>query len=75
MNVDLPPSWQAVLGAEFDKPYFRSLAQFVDDERRAFPLKVYPSEDQVLAALHLTPYDQVRVLLLGQDPYPGEGMA
>jgi uracil-DNA glycosylase len=75
VNVDLPASWQAVLGAEFDKPYFKSLAQFVDDERRAFPLKVYPFEDQVFAALQLTPYDEVRVLLLGQDPYPGEGMA
>ncbi|HZI50352.1 MAG TPA: uracil-DNA glycosylase [Terriglobia bacterium] len=75
MNIELPPSWQAVIGGEFDKPYFKSLAKFVDDEREAFPLKVYPSDNQVLAALRLTPYDKVHVLLLGQDPYPGEGMA
>ena len=75
MNIDIPPSWQVLLSAEFDKPYFKSLAQFVDDERQAFPLKVYPFENQVFAALQLTPYDEVRVLLLGQDPYPGEGMA
>jgi uracil-DNA glycosylase len=75
VNLDIPPSWQAVIGAEFDKPYFKSLTKFVDDERQAFPLKIYPSEDQVFAALRSTPFDQVNVLLLGQDPYPGEDMA
>jgi uracil-DNA glycosylase len=72
---EVPPPWQAVIGAEFDKPYFKSLAQFVDDERQAFPSQIYPKENQVFAALQLTPYDKVSVVLLGQDPYPGEGMA
>lgn len=75
MNLDLPKSWQDAIGSEFDKPYFKSLATFVDDERRAFPLQIYPPEDQVFAALKLTPFDKVNVLLLGQDPYPSEGMA
>jgi uracil-DNA glycosylase len=75
VKIEIPPSWQTVIGTEFDKPYFKSLAQFVDDERRAFPLKIYPAENQVFAALQLTPYERVRVVLLGQDPYPGEGMA
>ena len=75
MNLDIPASWHAVIGAEFDKPYFKSLAKFVDDERQAFPLKIYPGENQVFAALRLTPYERVRAVLLGQDPYPGEGMA
>jgi len=75
VNLDIPASWHAVIGAEFDKPYFKSLAKFVDDERRAFPLKIYPGENQVFAALRLTPYERVRAVLLGQDPYPGEGMA
>jgi uracil-DNA glycosylase len=75
VNLDIPASWRAAVGTEFDKPYFKSLAQFVDDERQAFPLKIYPGEDQVFAALKLTPYECVRVVLLGQDPYPGEGMA
>jgi uracil-DNA glycosylase len=75
VNVEIPDSWRAVIGAEFDKPYFKSLAKFVDDERQAFPLKIYPAESQVFSALQLTPFDEVRVLLLGQDPYPGEGMA
>ena len=75
MNLGIPPSWQDVIGPEFSKPYFQSLAKFVDDERQAFPLQIYPSEDQVFAALQLTPFHKVRVVLLGQDPYPGEGMA
>ena len=75
MQHDVPSSWQSVIGAEFDKPYFKSLAQFVDDERQAFPLQIYPAENQVFAALELTPYNRVSVVLLGQDPYPGEGMA
>ena len=75
MDHAIPRSWQAAIGAEFDKPYFKSLAQFVDDERQAFPLQIYPTENQVFAALQMTPYDRVRVVLLGQDPYPGEGMA
>ncbi len=75
VNLDLPPSWNDALSGEFDKPYFKSLAKFVDEERKAFPLKIYPGPDQTFAALHFTPLDKVRVLLLGQDPYPGEGMA
>ena len=75
MKIEVPPSWHAAIGAEFDKPYFKSLAKFVDDERQAFPLKIYPGEEQVFASLQLTPFDKVSVVLLGQDPYPGEGMA
>jgi uracil-DNA glycosylase len=73
LNLNLPQSWQQAIGSEFDKPYFKSLAKFVDDERQAF--SVYPAADQVFAALKHTPFDNVNVLLLGQDPYPGEGMA
>ncbi len=75
MNLDVPQSWRDAIGAEFDKPYFKDLAKFVDDERRALPSKIYPAPEQVLAALQLTPLDKLNVLLLGQDPYPGEGMA
>lgn len=75
MKIEIPESWRDAIGAELDKPYFKGLTKFVDDERQAFPLKIYPPESQVFSALQLTPYDQVRVLLLGQDPYPGEGMA
>ena len=75
MKVEIPDSWRAAIGAEFDKPYFKSLASFVDDERQAFPLQIYPAQEQVFAAFQMAPYEKVSVLLLGQDPYPGEGMA
>jgi uracil-DNA glycosylase len=70
---ELPPSWQAALSEEFSKPYFKDLAKFVDGERKAN--EVFPPEDEVFSALQLTPYDQVRVLLLGQDPYHDNNQA
>jgi uracil-DNA glycosylase len=73
MIPPLPPSWQAVVGDERQKPYFRELEQFVDEERREHT--VFPPQDEVFTALKLTPYDQVRVFLLGQDPYHDDGQA
>lgn len=67
----LPESWQDVLGEELDKPYFKELTAFVDEERERGP--VYPPREEVFAALDATPFDQVKVLVLGQDPYHGEG--
>jgi uracil-DNA glycosylase len=69
----LPPSWQPHLGAELDQPYFQKLRAFVDEERRR--ATVYPPEDEVFAALERTPYERVRVMILGQDPYHGPGQA
>ena len=71
MPTMLPDSWQAALGGELDKPYFQQLTDFVEAERREH--RVFPPEDQVFAALEATPFDQVKVLVLGQDPYHGEG--
>ncbi|MGG2464826.1 uracil-DNA glycosylase [Streptomyces sp. RGM 3693] len=67
----LPESWRGVLGEELEKPYFKELIDFVEQERAAGP--VYPPREQVFAALEATPYDQVKVLILGQDPYHGAG--
>jgi uracil-DNA glycosylase len=75
VNLEIPKSWQAAVGEEFEKQYFKNLTRFVDEERQAFPSKIYPAEGEVFAALEFTPFDEVRVVLLGQDPYPGEGMA
>jgi uracil-DNA glycosylase len=75
MIVDLPETWLSVLGDELAKPYFKTLIQFVDDQRVGFPDSIYPREDQVFSAFKATPFDKVRVVLLGQDPYPGKGMA
>jgi uracil-DNA glycosylase len=69
----LPKSWRSVVGDELAKPYFEKLAAFVADERRRH--KVFPPEDEVFTALELTPYDRVRVLILGQDPYHDDGQA
>ncbi|KPC78189.1 MULTISPECIES: uracil-DNA glycosylase [Streptomyces] len=71
-DIDLlPESWRGVLGEELRKPYFEELAAFVEEERARGP--VYPPREQVFAALEATPYDRVKVLVLGQDPYHGEG--
>lgn len=65
--------WNPVLRGEFTKPYWAELQQFVAAERaRAV---VYPPADEVYAALHLTPYADVKVVILGQDPYHGPDQA
>jgi uracil-DNA glycosylase len=69
----LPPSWQKAVGEELDKLYFQHLLDFLEKERAAHT--VFPPEDQVFTALQLTPYEQVNVLLLGQDPYHDDGQA
>jgi uracil-DNA glycosylase len=73
MLVDLPESWQAVLADELAQPYFAKLSAFVDAERATHT--VYPPESDVFNALKLTPYESVRVLVVGQDPYHGAGQA
>ena len=73
MNLVLPRSWARVLADELTAPYFRDLQTFVEQERQRHA--VYPPPSDVFAALALTPYHRVRVLLLGQDPYHGEGQA
>ncbi len=65
--------WDPVLEAEFDKPYWPELQQFVEAERQGDP--IYPPRDEVLSALHLTPLASVRAVILGQDPYHGPGQA
>jgi uracil-DNA glycosylase len=65
--------WNPVLRGEFDKPYWRELQAFVRAERQR--AQVYPPAEQVFAALHLTPYAETKVLILGQDPYHGPGQA
>ncbi len=65
--------WNPILRAELAKPYWPELQRFVADERAQHA--VYPSHDEVFAALHLTPFEQVEVVILGQDPYHGPGQA
>jgi uracil-DNA glycosylase len=71
--VTLPPSWRPVVGEELKKPYFEKLQQFVADERGKH--LVFPPEKDVFNALRYTAYEDVKVLLLGQDPYHDDGQA
>jgi uracil-DNA glycosylase len=73
MNVKIEPSWHEVLKDEFDKPYFQKLTDFVKLEyanKTCFP----PGGD-IFSAFKATPFDKVRVVIIGQDPYHGEGQA
>ena len=69
----LPNDWQAVLGDEFKKPYWAELMSFVAEERKNH--EVFPPEDEVFSAFHATPFNDVKVVILGQDPYHGPGQA
>ncbi|QXC59608.1 uracil-DNA glycosylase [Aquihabitans sp. G128] len=65
--------WNPLLRAEFEKPYWGELQRFVAEERAHH--QVFPPPEDVFAALHQTPFAEVEVLILGQDPYHGPGQA
>ena len=73
MTPTLPASWHS-LTAEFEAPYMRALDAFLEAERAA-GARVFPEDADRFRALELTPLDEVRVVILGQDPYHGEGQA
>ncbi len=70
----LDPSWLKVLGAEFKKPYMVSLKAFLKDEQSAGKV-IFPAEGDIFNSLNTTPLDQVKVVILGQDPYHGPEQA
>ena len=72
--VKLHQSWLTQLQSEFDAPYMVELRAFLLSEREA-GRQIYPKTNEWFAALDLTPLDQTRVVILGQDPYHGEGQA
>ena len=72
-SVAAKTDWNPVLRTELAKPYWSQLQAFVRAEREHH--RVYPPPDEVFAALHLTPYADTRVVILGQDPYHGPGQA
>lgn len=69
----LPGDWQSIVGDERAKPYFQALEAYVAAEQALGP--VFPPPEEIFAALSLTPYERVRALILGQDPYPTPGHA
>ncbi|MBR6750260.1 MAG: uracil-DNA glycosylase [Bacteroidaceae bacterium] len=73
MNVRIEDSWKQRLQGEFDKPYFENLTRYVRSEYAAGA--VYPPGAQMFAAFDACPFDKVRVVILGQDPYHEPGQA
>lgn len=73
MIPQLPESWQAAVGEEFQRPYFQNLQAFLEEERASHT--VFPPQQDVFNALKYTPLDRVNVFLLGQDPYHDDGQA
>jgi uracil-DNA glycosylase len=67
MTISLPASWQAALAPEINKPYFRDLLNFVDQQYSEG--ECFPAKKDIFKAFELTDLDQVRVVILGQDPY------
>jgi len=72
--VKLHQSWLAEIGAEFDKPYMKGLSDFLRAEKRAGKT-IFPAGDLIFNALDSTPFDKVKVVIIGQDPYHGPGQA
>ncbi|MDD5197248.1 MAG: uracil-DNA glycosylase [Candidatus Gracilibacteria bacterium] len=73
MSIGIHPSWQKVLANEFTKPYWRELDSFVKDEYSKNAC--FPEKENIFRAFDLTPFDTVKVIILGQDPYHTPGAA
>jgi uracil-DNA glycosylase len=73
LPANFPASWTRAIGAEFAKPYFAELRHFIVEERKAHD--ILPPGPDVFNAFRATPLDRVRVVILGQDPYPTPGHA
>ena len=74
MEVKIEQSWKNALAGEFEKPYFASLVRFLREEKAAGK-KIYPPGSQIFNAFALTPLHNLKVVILGQDPYHGPGQA
>jgi len=73
MEVNIEKSWKKVLQKEFDERYFEDLTTFIKEEYKKST--IYPSAKFIFNAFELTPFDKVKVVILGQDPYHGIGQA
>ena len=74
IDPKLEPGWKNALQKEFDQPYMSSLKKFLISEKQK-GISVYPPGNQIFSAFNLTPFDKVKVVILGQDPYHGAGQA
>lgn len=73
-SIDLHPSWLTYLGAQFELPYMKHLKQFLLEQKQAGKV-IYPASKNIFNAFNSTPLPQVKVVILGQDPYHGPGQA
>lgn len=73
VNPVIEDSWKEILASEFGKNYFANLKRFLLEEKKQYT--VYPSGGNIFNAFNLTPFQRVRVVILGQDPYHGPGQA
>jgi len=74
MNVQIESSWKELLSEEFEKPYFVSLSEYIKREKLS-GIKIYPKGPDIFNAFNMTPVQDVKVVILGQDPYHGPGQA
>jgi len=74
MEVQIEQSWKDVLQPEFDKPYFEQIAAFLKTEKQAGKT-IYPAGKDIFNAFNTTPFDEVKLVILGQDPYHNPGQA
>ncbi len=75
MNVRIEKGWKDALGAEFDKQYFATLSNMVRREYADPTHRTYPPAAKIFAAFDSTPFENVKVVIIGQDPYHGPGQA
>jgi uracil-DNA glycosylase len=73
-TIKLEKSWATLLKEEFKTPYMRNLSEFLGKEQ-AMGKKIFPPREEVFNAFNLTPFSKVKVVIIGQDPYHGEGQA
>lgn len=73
LNPQIDESWKIVLRDEFASPYFQELTSFLREEKKMY--QIYPAGPQIFAAFNHTPFNRVKVVILGQDPYHGPGQA
>ena len=74
MNVKIEAGWAEALAKEFDQPYFENIVHFLKEEKAAGKI-IYPAGPDIFRAFSLTPFNEVKAVLLGQDPYHGTGQA
>ena len=74
MSFSLPPSRQSILSSEITKPYIRQIEDFLQSQQEQRKI-IYPAEENIFKAFNLTPFEEMKVVILGQDPYHGVDQA